>query len=95
MYARVTHYRMKPESVESGTALLHEMKDRIMALPGLIHFINSVNADGSGCVISIVESKETSDANAEAVQAIWAAFADHLAGAPEMNGFDVIANWSN
>ncbi|MGH1407761.1 MAG: hypothetical protein ACRBBJ_14490 [Rhodomicrobiaceae bacterium] len=94
MYARVTHYKMKPESVEIATAMLEQMKDPIMSLPGLKQFINSINADGTGCVYTIVESKEISDANQNAVASIWAQFSEHLEQAPEAQGFDVIANWS-
>ncbi len=95
MFARITHYKMKPESVESATATLNQMKDKIMSLPGMVQFVNTMNSDGSGCVISVVESQAISDANQEAVGQIWAVFADHLEGTPEATGFDVTANWSN
>ena len=95
MFVRVTHYSMKPDVIEQATAQLNQMKQQIMALPGTQQFINSVNADGSGCVITIVESREISDANQGAVQAIWAHFGDFLTAAPEPQGFDVVVNWSN
>ena len=95
MHARVTHYKMKPESIETATAMLHSMKDQIMALPGMKQFINSINADGTGCVIAIVESREISEANEPATQSIWAQYSDHLLAVPEANGFDVIVDWSN
>lgn len=94
MFARVTHYKMNPESRETATTTLNQMKEKIMALPGMVHFVNMMNSDGSGCVVSVVESQEISDANQEAVGEIWAVFADHLEGTPEAAGFDVIANWS-
>lgn len=94
MFARITHYKMKPEATETAIATLNKLKDEIMALPGMIHFVNTMNSDGSGCVISVVESQEISDANQEAVGKIWAVFADHLEGKPEVAGFNVIANWS-
>ncbi|WP_298836205.1 hypothetical protein [uncultured Roseobacter sp.] len=95
MFARVTHYKMKAASVAPATALLEQMKPQIMALPGLIRFINTMNSDGSGCVISIVESREASDANAENVAKLWSAFADHLESAPSAEGFEVIADWAD
>ncbi len=95
MFARITHYKMKAESTETAIAKLNGLKEDIMALPGMIQFVNTMNSDGSGCVVSIVESREVSDANQESVANIWAAFADYLEGAPEGHGFDVIANWSN
>ena len=94
MHVRITHYRMKPEAIEAATALLHEMKEQIMALPGLKQFIYSINSDGTGCVVAVVESREISDANEPAVQALWAHYADHLLKAPKAEGYDVIADWS-
>ena len=93
MFARVTQFKMKPGSRDAATALMNALKGQIMGLPGMIHFINVMNEDGSGYVISVVESEETSNANAEKVQALWANFAEHLEGPPSPQGFDVIANW--
>ncbi|MFY0691486.1 MAG: hypothetical protein JXR14_06120 [Paracoccaceae bacterium] len=95
MYARVTPYKMKPGTKEVATALLEEMKPNIMGLPGLVNFVNVMNDDGSGYVISVVESKEISDANQDKVMAIWSRFAEHLEAMPQPEGFDLIANWSN
>ncbi len=95
MYARITRYKLKPESMETARAMLPEMKERIMGLPGTLNFINAANDDGSGYVIAVVESKEVSDANQEAVMAIWAVFGEHLEAVPSPEGFDVIANWQN
>jgi hypothetical protein len=92
MFARVTKYRMKPESMDDSIALLNELKPQIMALPGMIQFINVANDDGNGYVISIVESKEISDANQEKVAAIWSRFGDYLAAAPEPAGYNVLMN---
>ncbi len=95
MFARVTQFKMKPGSRDAATALMNALKGQIMGLPGMIHFINVMNEDGSGYVISVVESEETSNANMEKVQALWANFAEHLEGPPSPQGFDVIANWAN
>lgn len=95
MHVRVTHYKMKPEAIGAATALLEQVKGQIMGLPGLKQFINSINSDGTGCVIAVSESREMATANEPASKAIWAQFADHLTAEPEMEGFDVIANWSN
>ncbi|MBW4708685.1 hypothetical protein KX928_12920 [Roseobacter sp. YSTF-M11] len=94
MFVRVTHYKMKPESVPVMTEKLNELKPQIMALPGIHQFINTLNEDGSGCVVSVVESREISDANASAVAALWANFQDHLTAPPNAGGYDVIVNWS-
>ena len=95
MHIRVTHYKMKPDAIEEATAKLHEMKSQIMALPGMHQFINSINADGTGCIVSMVESREISEANEPAVQSIWAHYSDYLLAVPEAAGFDVIVDWRN
>ncbi|NNE22948.1 MAG: hypothetical protein HKN11_10090 [Rhizobiales bacterium] len=95
MFARVTNYRMKPGSIDTAMAMLDDLKPQIMALPGLKQFINMMNDDGTGCVVSVVESEEQSNANQAAVQALWAQFADHLAEPPTMTGFNIIMNESN
>lgn len=95
MFARVTRYRMKPEAVEAAVQKVKSMKPQIMALPGMINFINVINDDGNGYVISVVDSEETSNANQDKVQAIWAQFADDLAEAPVAEGYSVIMNEAN
>lgn len=95
MFARITKYRMKPESVDTATAMLEQLKPQIMSLPGLLNFINVMNADGSGVVISVVESQAISDANQDKVAALWAQFGDHLAGPPEAEGYNVLMNEAN
>ena len=81
---------MKPESVDAAKALLDELKPQIMTLPGMKHFINVMNRDGSGYVIAVVDSEEVSIANQDKVQAIWARFADYLAEPPNTEGYDVL-----
>lgn len=95
MFARITHYKMKPGTREAAIAQLEQMKGDIMALPGLKQFINTMNEDGSGYVISVVESKEISDANAERVKELWGQWGEYLESVPTPEGFDIIANWSN
>ena len=90
MYARITKYKMKPESLDAATALVKSLKPRIMAMPGMIEFINVMDKDGSGYVVSLVESEATSQANQGAVATLWSQFADYLAGPVEASGHDVI-----
>lgn len=59
------------------------------------NFINVANDDGSGYVISVVESEATSNANASKVAELWGTFSDHMEAAPKAAGYDVVANWSN
>lgn len=95
MFARVTKYRMKPESIGEATALLYELKPKIMALPGLMNFINVMNDDGNGYIVSVVESEELANASQEQVAALWAMFGDYLAEPPSPNGFNVLMNETN
>lgn len=92
MFARVSKYKMKHDKIDAAKAMLEKVKPQIMALPGIKQYVNVVGPDGSGYVISLVESKATSDANQVEVSKIWANFADFLAGPPEVGGYEVIAN---
>lgn len=94
MYARVTAYKMKPGTREAATARLNSMKDRIMGMKGMTHFLNVMNEDGTGYVIALVDSKASSDANAADVKAAWGMMAEFLEAMPTPQGYDVIANWS-
>lgn len=95
MFARITHYKMKPGSRDKATALLHSLRDQIMGMPGMHHFVNVMREDGSGYIVSVVESEASSNANADKVAKIWSNFAGYLEEPPKAEGYDVIANWSN
>lgn len=95
MFARVTEYKMKPGSKEPATALMESLKTQIMGMNGVHSFTNVMNDDGSGYVISVVESQATSDGNAAKVAELWGAFAQFLEQPPTPAGFDVIAHWNN
>jgi len=95
MFARVTHYKMKPGSRDAATAKMEGLKDRILGMPGMHNFINVMNDDGTGYVIALVESEDVSNANAENVQALWGEFAGFLEEMPTPQGFDVLVSWSN
>lgn len=94
MFARVTPFKMKAGSVEAATELVHQLKPQIMGLPGMIQFIDVVQEDGWGYIVSLVESEEISNANQEKVMALWANFKDHLEKMPTPAGYDVVANWT-
>ena len=95
MFARITKYRMRAESIDAATELLEELKPQILAMPGLKHFINVIDDDGNGYVVSVVENKALSDANQPKVQELWARFADYLLEPPSPAGFRVLMNESN
>ncbi|MDU8942643.1 hypothetical protein [Ovoidimarina sediminis] len=94
MYARVTKYKMKPGAMDGATAMNEQLKPKIMGLPGMIQFLNVGNDDGTGYVISIVESQEISEANADKVKALWAEMGAFLEEPPVPEGYDVRFNWS-
>ena len=94
MFARITQYKMKPGTREAATAKLETVRDQIMGMPGMISFTNVMNEDGSGCVVSVVDSEESSDANAPRVAEIWGQFAEFLEGPPTPAGYDVVAHWT-
>ena len=93
MFARITPFKMKPGTRDAAMAKMDEVKDQILAMPGMVQFINVMNEDGSGYVVSLNESREISDGNAERVKAIWANFAPFLEAMPVPEGYDVNANW--
>jgi hypothetical protein len=94
MFARVTPYQLKSGEREAALATLEKMKADIMKLPGLKQFINVLGEDGSGYVISLVESQEISDSNADQVRALWGRMGPHLAAMPTPQGGEVVADWT-
>lgn len=94
MFARVTAFRMKPDKSDAAMAMVAKVREDIMSLPGLVQFINVMDDQGNGYVISLSESREISEGNAARVQAIWANFGDLLAEPPRPAGFEVHHNWS-
>jgi hypothetical protein len=95
MHARITRYKMKPGSTDAARALQDRLRGEIMDLPGMRHFYNAMNADGSGYIVSLIEPAETAAGNADRIRRIWANFADLLEAQPTPETFEVIADWSN
>jgi hypothetical protein len=93
MFARVTQFKMKPGTREAATAKMNELKSEIMGMPGMHCFTNVMNDDGTGYVISVVESEDISNANAPKVAELWGHFAEFMEAPPTPAGFDVIAHW--
>lgn len=94
MFARITHYKMKADSIGAATEMIHSLKSQIMALDGMHQFINVMKSDGSGYVISLVKDEATSNANADKVKALWANFGPFLEAMPTPEGYDVVVDWS-
>jgi hypothetical protein len=94
MQARITRYKMKPGSTAAAREMLETLKGDIMGLPGMRHFYNAMNEDGSGYIVSVIEPGDASADDSERVRAIWANFADLLEGMPTPETLDLIADWS-
>lgn len=95
MFARITPYQLKPGMIEPAMAKAEELKDRIMALPGILSFTNAVDETGRGYVISTVTDRETSDASADQVRALWGEMSEFLAAPPTPEAFDNVQHWDN
>ena len=95
MFARISKYKMKPESIADAEAKVQKLLPKILGMDGMVTFTNAIDAEGNGIVVSIVESKEQSDMNAEQIAKIWSEFSDFLLGPPEVSGYRVIAHKSN
>jgi len=95
MYARVTKYKMKKDKIDAAAAMLETLKPQIMGMPGILNFINVIDDDGNGYVVSVVESEDISNANQGTVAKLWANFGDMLAAPPVPGGYNVLANEAN
>lgn len=93
MFAQVSYYRLRPASRDKAIDLMHQMQPKIMAIPGLIRFVNVVNGGHCGYVITLIESAEQARQNEAIVQELWGAFSKLLEEMPVVQGYDVIADW--
>ena len=82
---------MREGSRDDATEILNSMKQRILELQGIRQFISTMNANGSGYVVVLVDSAEDADANEAEAQEIW--FGEFPEGPPLPENFDLIANW--
>ena len=93
MFARITPYKLKPGTTEAAMKKAEELKPRIMGLNGIKEFINAVDDDGNGYIVSLVTDRATSDANAAEVRSIWSEMGEFLAAPPTPAGGDVRLHW--
>lgn len=94
MYAKVTRYKTKPGMASEALALMEQMKEQIMSLPGLRQFINIMDEEGAGYVIGIWNDREAAFANEEQEKQMWQAYADDLEPLEATVGHEVHANWT-
>ena len=95
MYARITPFKMKPGSKDAATKLVDGLKSQIMALPGIQQFINVIDNDGAGYVISLTDVETPTPETNEKIKQIWGGFAEHLEAMPQASSYDLIAHWKN
>jgi hypothetical protein len=93
MLARITRFKMKPDSAAAARALIESLKADILALPGMHGCINVMNEDGSGYVISLIDDAGTSPESVDRVRAIWHKFHDHVETMASPEIFEVISDW--
>ena len=93
MYARITPFKMKPGSKDDAVKIMNRVKADIMALPGIKHFINVMDDNGAGYVVSLTDLAETPPDAQEKINAIWANFSDHLEAKPTPATYGVLADW--
>ncbi len=94
MYARVTNYKMKPGSREAATKVMEGLREQILALPGIVKFINVMKDDGTGVVVALSTNQTMDEETAARVQALWSNFMEFLESPPERGDFHVVADWT-
>ena len=94
MVARITKYKVRAAARDEAIEILNSLKKRIMSLQGMQQFINTMNPDGSGYVITLVRSAEDVEKNESDAQEIWSNFGQFLESEPMPEDFEVIANWT-
>ena len=95
MYTRITSFRCKPDKMNDAIALAEEMKSEIMSIPGLKHWFDTGNEDGSCAVIAIYESREAAEAASATAKEMFGRFAEYLDSEPQPQGYEVLLHGSN
>jgi hypothetical protein len=94
MQARITRFKMRPESAGAARSLMEDLKPEILGLPGVEHFVAVMNDDGSGYTIALVDGAAgVSAESVDRVRALWHKFQDHLEAMPAPEIYGVIADW--
>jgi hypothetical protein len=93
MYARITKYKMKPGTKDAAIKIIEGLKDQVLALEGQQSFLNVMNADGHGYVISTTVNAETAPETGAKIAQLWGAFSDVMEDVQPPESFEVITNW--
>jgi|GEM_PF-3550374 len=91
MHARVTRFKLKPETVEQANAGIEQTRQEVMKIPGIKGYINLRSYDGTeGLVISFYESAEQADTATQPALQQWVKFTEFFESTPESRGYDVL-----
>lgn len=93
MQARITRFKMRPESSAEAQALMDRLKDEIMGQPGMRQCLIAMNEDGSGHVIALIDPAGSSPEAVDRVRAVWHKFHEVLETMPSPEIFEIVADW--
>lgn len=95
MYARITKYHCKTETMDDAIALFKKMKPEIIAIHGLKHWFSTGNKDGNCVLIGIYENREAAEAATDTVRALFARFAEYIDSELQPLGYEVLVHGTN
>jgi quinol monooxygenase YgiN len=95
MYARITTYHCKTETMDDAIALFKKMKPEIMRIPGLKHLFHTGNQDGNCALIGIYNSREAAEAATESAKAFFDRFAEYIDSELQPLGYEVLVHGTN
>lgn len=88
MYARVTKFQGKADTMSEMQGRLEGIASQVKAIPGVVSVYTAWKGEGAGLVFAVYESEAVATAAAENIKGIWGGLADLLAGPPEADFFD-------
>jgi quinol monooxygenase YgiN len=90
MYARVTHYEVRPDKVKEAQGLFREAHAIVRKVPGLKSFTNVMREDGKGLILALYENKAAAGAAAPQVREYWMRFTAVLAAPPMLEDYATV-----
>jgi hypothetical protein len=94
MQTRITRFKMRADAVEAARALMESLRAEIMDQPGVGRVVITMNPDGAGYVIALIDEAGSSAEAVDRVRGIWHRFHDHLEATVDPEIYEVIADWS-
>ena len=90
MYARVTHYEVRPEKIKEAHDLFQEAQAIVRKASGLKSFTNVMREDGKGLILALYENKAAAGAAAPLVREYWMRFTSVLAAPPMLEDYATV-----